>query len=712
MRLPPLTGRSGLTTLTTLPLLATTVACGGGTPPELAGLQDQVAQVGTELKIDLNGTDVDGDKLAYSFAAPGKPDLKDEAILTRSPSGSGVFRWTPLAADVGTIDVDFIVSDGDNDTKVSITIEVKSAIGSATAPLFRAPLGSGTTLDLTQKKCLDFDVVVEDQDTAQVTLALEGPPIEGMELNQEDGVTAKFHWCPTKEQEGEPRYTITLSADDAENPKTIKNYLIVLRGNSQPNCPGAAPAITHTAMNAMTIVPLEISATVTDDKGLKEAPLFYYSETDPGPNPNLGPGGMQTFTSERTTGNAQNGTYRARFPNPVAGMPAGTSKTIYYLIVADDDDDETGNCDHSTKSAVYSMTVTSNGAADLPVCAPCDADSQCGAGDLCVYDGTLQRSYCLQQCGPEGACPTGYGCSNSPVRSINGAMAQQCLPANGSCAMPTAPCVDDGNEEDDDRTQASANAQATMPLRPGDEFEGWSCPKPVQPTFGSLADDDWRQFVIDVDTKIDMLLYGDGASDLDLNIYTAGGTVVSRSTSLTADENIVKCLKPGTYYLKINGFTNARSQYLFDFEHMPQSCDTGCTDDGREDDNTYSQARVVPSFPFSSTGNTICPNNDDWYRVRLTGGQKLIMDLAFVQSNYTQDLDFHLYDQGGVQDLWPCTPEDPTTCSTAHGQGAVSNEHAEFTAPSTCGATGCTYFVVVRGFDGASNAYDINLRVQ
>jgi len=42
--------------------LATLVAC-TGTAPELNGLTDQVAQVGTELKIDLNGTDKEGDRL-------------------------------------------------------------------------------------------------------------------------------------------------------------------------------------------------------------------------------------------------------------------------------------------------------------------------------------------------------------------------------------------------------------------------------------------------------------------------------------------------------------------------------------------------------------------------------------------------------------------------------------------------------------------------
>jgi len=47
----------------------------------------------------------------------------------------------------------------------------------------------------------------------------------------------------------------------------------------------------------------------------------------------------------------------------------------------------------------------------------------------------------------------------------------------------------------------------------------------------------------------------------------------------------------------------------------------------------------------------------------------------------------------------------------AHGQGATSNEHATFTAPSTCSA-GCDYDVVVRGWNGATNSYGITIGIQ
>jgi hypothetical protein len=112
---------------------------------------------------------------------------------------------------------------------------------------------------------------------------------------------------------------------------------------------------------------------------------------------------------------------------------------------------------------------------------------------------------------------------------------------------------------------------------------------------------------------------------------------------------------------------------------------------------------------YSSFGNTICPNDDDWFHVQLFSNELLTIDLTFDQTTSMQDLDVHLY-QNGV-DMWPCDVSDSSQCSPAHGQGGTSNEHAEFTSPSTCDS-GCDYYVVVRGWNGSSNSYGISLGIQ
>ncbi len=679
--------------------LATTVACSGGNAPELSGLEDQVAQVGTELKLDLNGTDPDGDKLTYDFRAADLTELTDRALITVSPSGAGVFRWTPIASDVGPHSFDFVVSDGSNDTTVTITIDVKSAIGSATSPIFRQPLGSGTTIDLQKNKCADLSIVVEDQDTAQVDITQEEPVIEGATLDQVDGQTAMWHWCPSRAQEGDTRYTLVLAADDSENPKTIKNYLVVLRGTGGgANCPGSAPVIAHTASNQTTRLDLKPSANITDDHGLKDAPLFYYSFTNPGTSPNLSQ--MTQLTTVRQSGTTTSGAWAPTLPNPVASAAAGTTKTIYYVFVADDDDDEMGSCDHSTVSQVYSMTVTAGGSSTAGLCSACTADSQCGTGNQCVYMGSMGDSYCTQGCG--GGCPTGYTCSASEIWSVDGNQAYQCVPQSGSCAAPTGACMDDTWEENDTRTAASSNPTLAAGL---DDYV--SCPST---TMSNRADDDWYKVVLTASSRVNLEIAGDGATALDLHLYRSDGTVITHSTSYSSDESITTCLAPATYYVKVNGYGAARSEYLMSFDKTAETCNTSCVDDSNEDDDTYSQARTT-SYPMhSATMQKVCTNDDDWYKVRLYDGEKLTMDLTFTQADYTQDLDLHLYKD--FTDLWPCSPENVGGCQTAHGQSASANEHAEYTVPTGSCTSGCDYYVVVRGWDGATNTYGITLKVE
>ena len=212
--------------------LAALAACGSGEPPDLLGLEDQVAVVGQQLVLELDGVDPDGDNLVYSVTA----DLviAGNGTITQTPSGKGLFRWTPIASDVGLHVFDFTVSDGDHATTVSITIDVRPSSGGV--PVFRQPLGAGRVVNLSTNPCLNVDIVVEDEDTAQVTIGEEEPLIAGAILEQLDGLTARWRWCPTPAQVAETeRYTLTLSADDGDHPKTLKAYVIVLGGGLAPS---------------------------------------------------------------------------------------------------------------------------------------------------------------------------------------------------------------------------------------------------------------------------------------------------------------------------------------------------------------------------------------------------------------------------------------------------------------------------------------------
>ena len=151
--------------------LTALAACGSGNPPDLHGLSDQVAAVGQELVIELDGTDPDGDALEYGVRAD--ISLDDNATMTKTPGGAGLFRWTPTSSDVGVHTLDFTVSDGDNDTTVSISVDVRATSGGQ--PVFRQPLGTGRVVDLTATPCVTVDVLVEDSDSTDVTIAEEAP---------------------------------------------------------------------------------------------------------------------------------------------------------------------------------------------------------------------------------------------------------------------------------------------------------------------------------------------------------------------------------------------------------------------------------------------------------------------------------------------------------------------------------------------------------
>lgn len=688
---------------TFLPCLGSFVlGCGGGAAPQFDDPGSQTAQVGVELKFEIVAQDPDGDRLDYSFKS-NNPEVANVAKLARTPNNSAIFRWTPLAKDLGEWSFDFTASDGDNSTTSTVKITVKSAIGAASAPLFRSPTGSGTTVDLSRNGCVDLNIAVEDQDNAEVKITQEEPVIEGATLMAVDGVSAAWNWCPTQAQaDAESRYTLTLAADDSDNPKVTKDYLIVLRGRTRPDCPGGVPAIAHSARDLTTILDVDIAAAISDDQGLKQAPLLYYSTTAPGNPANLST--MTLRPMKLASGSMQNGTWKAQIPNPVFNQPAGTSATLYYVIVADDDDDPMGNCDHIAQSPTYTAKVTVGGSGDAGLCNSCSGDIQCGSdGDLCVRVGGMSDSFCLQAC--NGAtCPSGYTCSSLPVSSVNGQTGRQCVPISGSCTEVGGTCEDDFFEENDSRTQAAAQDPLSEGL--------WSMASCPMAGSSNRADEDFYKLTLTQSGDLAMEIAGGSETDLDMTLLKSDGTVISKSTSRQSDEKITKCLPAGTYYARVYGFGNARNAYYVDYNVTPKTCPV-CTDDLAEDDDNRSQARPGNSsnpitLPYANSQNKICPNDDDWYRVRFFNGDTIKVDVKFTQNTAFEDLDIHFYNAQGV-DLTPCDADDPSECDASLGQSASSNETTQQTITTGC-AAGCDYYFVVRGFTPEANApYVINI---
>lgn len=682
-------------------LAATALGTGcsdSGTPPVIDAVADQSAVVGQELVINLRASDPDGDNLTYAFEAPVE-GIDEDASIRQRPDGTAVFRWTPLAADVGSWFFDFKVSDDDGEDRVTVVIDVVATSGAGSAPIIREPLSSGTTLDLAQAACLDLPIVVEDADDPEVGIDVM-PELEGAELLQDTGLTAQWRWCPSKAQLEEDRYPVVIAADDGKNEPVLKNYLVVLRAAPKQDCPGEAPHVGHVPRNVETMLDLEIEAEIMDDSGLKRAPLLYFTYEEPKLPIDFGT--LDVLEMELADGDMQEGTWRGVVPNPVATAPEGTAADIFYVISVTDNDDADGDCDHlvdSPAEGTYRMTVTRTGETEegAGACEPCSADVQCGnASDLCVtLDGDDR---CTTSC--EDDCGDGEICVE--VTSVDGEVAMQCAPEAGSCEPQMPECEDDAHEDDDDATQADD----ADPLPVDMEFEGKSC------SADGMDDEDWFLVELDADAQIHVTLEGGGATDLNLALLDDQGETLAQAESGNSNESIEMCLTAGTHYVRVYTFEDGENDYALRYTLDAEACAATCEDDDLEQDDSPAQATYAEVFPdgYSINGRQICSEDDDYYRVELYTGETLIVDLTFDQETAGEDLDLHFLDSDQT-DLTPCTEAEPSTCSIAQGQSVTSNEHYEYEVTAG-GCAPCEFWVQVHGWDGAENEYSLSLELE
>jgi hypothetical protein len=342
-------------------LSALLIALGGcvqGSAPRIELVDDQVAVVGKELSVWIVGTDPDGDELTYAFEAPAVPLAANTARMGTGANGQGLFTFTPVAQQIGEQLFDFVVSDGSFEARTSARIDVRSAAGSESAPIFREPLASGAVLDLGVDTCATVDVLVEDSDSSQIELRMEEPILAGSELWVGDnGLEGTWSWCPTPEQRASlAPHEIVFVADDGDSAVVRKSFLVVVRPADPGECPGELPVVTHTPQDAATLADIEIVARVTDDSGVSGTPFVLYATEDPGTPPDYGAMSLAAFALQ--VGGATDGEWLARVPNPVADGEEGSTRTLYYAISVLDVD---GCGVDDPSGAVHTIEVTHPG---------------------------------------------------------------------------------------------------------------------------------------------------------------------------------------------------------------------------------------------------------------------------------------------------------------------------------------------------------------
>ena len=400
--------------------------------PELLPIAAQHTSVGSLFELRIQAHDPDGDRLRFGFSSPTE-GMDGRARIT-ALQGEAVFAWTPLASDVGEHQIEFTASDGNETDRESVTLNVAPSTDGDGVPVFRQPLGTGTTLDLATTRCLDLNVEVEDLDSLQVEIS-QNPAVLGSTIEALGPFQARFSWCPTEKQAGEAVYLLGLVADDHENPAVTKDFAIIVRTSLPSGCAGEAPVIDHTPPGPLEGTdPIAITAEVTDDVGLKSHPVLYYTLEKPADPAKIEFSALSQIEMKRDSFRPDK--YETAVPNPTASLQPGESATVYYVIVAEDDDDRGGNCDHRSRlpqSTLFEVTVTrpagmacvssgqclvgqmcDQGACVDDACSPNDTNGDgllweqgtCPADHFCPEPGAKSASHCVRTCQTDSDCPT------------------------------------------------------------------------------------------------------------------------------------------------------------------------------------------------------------------------------------------------------------------------------------------------------------------
>jgi len=345
--------------------MALAPACGddeqGNHAPAFETIYHQVFRVGESgNRVIVTATDKDGDALAYSLRGKLWPATDNEQAFTWSAEGDtlpagmtfspeptkAVFTWDPLASQVGSHEVTFIVEDAYARDEEKITVEVRpSEEGGGGAPQFVTP--SSYVLQLVQTQTIEAVIAVRDDDSSRVDLSLQGQP-DGLDFKVlgGDGKRAQFSWTPTEQQVGDQSiYGFLAVAVDPEGNRTEQRVRIVIRlkdgGGPRPDCPGEVPSVEHQPMrNQFGPDDYVVTAGVADEGTISRV-FAAYTVNDPQD--------LQSFQAAEfelvDPAEAGGHNYWGVLPNHT--QPGGEPVTYYYYVCALDDDDPEGeDCDH------------------------------------------------------------------------------------------------------------------------------------------------------------------------------------------------------------------------------------------------------------------------------------------------------------------------------------------------------------------------------
>jgi hypothetical protein len=360
-------------------LVLSLVGCGPRGGAQLDPIGPQTAVVGVELAVMLRVNAARAD-----FAYDSDLDMSDRHVvptITPYANGEAMFRWIPLASDLGDHQFHFRATVGGAAATEAVTVHVVPGDNPIT---FRSPVGEGTTLDLGRTPCAQVPLLVDDTSATEVELAAGGAMPDGATISADGPLSGHLRFCPSKTlAQAQSIFPFTIVATDDGGARTEKRYTIVLgilappvvlppppspTPNPDPNpmptpttCDTVSPTIVTTPHGDITTVGNpHIYAQISDPHGIYNAVVFWSTEPPIDPeNPDLF--AMDAVDMQRLSGTAQDGQWGGTIPSPVIDDPAGTTATIYYVIGTTDDDDAVSGCAYhatfSPASGVYSFVI-------------------------------------------------------------------------------------------------------------------------------------------------------------------------------------------------------------------------------------------------------------------------------------------------------------------------------------------------------------------
>lgn len=230
-------------------------------------------------------------------------------------------------------------------------------------------------------------------------------------IDELDEGRARFHWTPLVSDVG--RWALLFAASDAHG-TSLQTVAVEVSGDDLGAPRFVQPLGSGTTLDTLRHSCLDLPVVVEDG----DSPQVMLDERE----------GIEGASFEQTGPLAGRWTF---CPTIAQVLTDGR----YRLTLAADDGEHVTTKDYLV--VLRQGDETTDPAPEPKIdwadlCVTCSSDSDCGGvGDLCVS--IDEGNHCLAGCSGSDDCPAGYLCSFTPMTSIDGASARQCLPTDYQC---------------------------------------------------------------------------------------------------------------------------------------------------------------------------------------------------------------------------------------------------------------------------------------